>query len=44
MVSQWLIACGWLDTGELQAAESVRGRVPMWGTGADRLVVALKVL
>ena len=30
--------------GEPQAAESVRGRVPMRGRGADRLVVAVKVL
>jgi hypothetical protein len=30
--------------GEPQAAESVRGRVPMRGSGADRLVVAVKVL
>ena len=28
--------------GEPQAAETVRGRVPMRGTGADRLVVAVK--
>src|SRR5713226_6680315 len=28
--------------GESQAAETVRGRVPMRGTGADRLVVAVK--
>jgi len=30
--------------GEPQAAESARGRVPMRGSGADRLVVAVKVL
>jgi hypothetical protein len=30
--------------GEPQAAESARGRVPMRGRGADRLVVAMKVL
>lgn len=30
--------------GELQAAETVRGRVPMRGSGADRLVVAVKAL
>ena len=28
--------------GELQAAETVRGGVPMWGRRADRLVVAMK--
>jgi hypothetical protein len=30
--------------GEPQAAETARGRVPMRGRGADRLVVAVKVL
>jgi hypothetical protein len=30
--------------GEPQAAETVRGRVPMRGTGAGRFVVAVKVL
>jgi len=30
--------------GELQAAETVRGRVPMRGRGTDHLVVAMKVL
>ena len=28
--------------GDLQAAETARGRVPMRGTGTDRLVVAMK--
>ncbi len=28
--------------GESQAAETARGRVPMRGTGTDRLVVAMK--
>ena len=28
--------------GELQAAETARGRVPTRGTGTDRLVVAMK--
>ncbi len=32
---------GWLVAGELQAAGTVRGRVPVRGTGADRLVVAV---
>ena len=37
---------GWCGRrkGEPQAAESARGRVPMRGSGADRLVVAMKVL
>lgn len=30
--------------GELQAAETARGRVPMRGRGADRLVVAMRPL
>jgi hypothetical protein len=30
-----------LQKGDPQAAETVRGRVPMRGTGADRLVVAM---
>jgi len=30
--------------GELQAVTAVRGRVPTRGTGAGRLVVAVKVL
>jgi hypothetical protein len=44
MVNQWLSACGWLDTGEFRAEETARIRVPMRGTGADRLVVVMKVL
>jgi hypothetical protein len=35
------LACGWLPAGEPQAAETVRGRVPIGGTGADHLVVAV---
>ena len=31
----------WLVQGGLQAAGTVRGRVPVRGTGADRLVVAV---
>lgn len=34
----------WPREGELQAAETASGRVPMRGTGADRLVVAMKAL
>jgi hypothetical protein len=36
----WLV---WLQGG-LQAAETVRGRVPIRSTGADRLVVVMKPL
>jgi len=32
----------WLREGELQAEKTVRGRVPMRGTGADRPVVVVK--
>ena len=42
---------GWLSCsagerreGGLQPAVAVRGRVPIRGTGADRLVVAVRVL
>src|SRR5712691_6690467 len=35
-------ACGRAWKGDPQAAETARGRVPMWGTGADRLVVAVR--
>lgn len=31
----------WPEEGELQAAETVRGRVPLRGTRTDRLVLAL---
>jgi hypothetical protein len=31
----------WPEEGELQADEPVRGRVPLRGTGTDRLVVAV---
>ncbi len=34
----------WSREGEPQAAITASGRVPMRGTGADRLVVAMKVL
>jgi hypothetical protein len=33
---------GWSREGVLQAGSTVRGRVPSRGTGADRLVVAVK--
>lgn len=32
----------WSQKGDPQAEETVRGRVPMRGTGADRLVVAMR--
>ena len=35
-------ACGCAWKGDLQAAETARGGVPMRGTGADRLVVAAR--
>jgi hypothetical protein len=35
-------AVGWWREGGPQAATTVRGRVPARGTGADRLVVAMK--
>ena len=35
-------AGGWPARGRPQAAETARGRVPTRGTGADRLVVAVK--
>ena len=36
------VGFGQLVTGEPQAAGTVRGRVPVRGTGADRLVVAVR--
>ena len=39
------VSAGWWtgrSTGVPQAAESARGRVPVRGTGADRLVVAVR--
>jgi hypothetical protein len=34
----------WRQEGDLRVAETTRGRVPMRGTGADRLVVVMKAL
>jgi hypothetical protein len=34
----------WSREGEPQAADTASGRVPMRGTGADRLVVVMKAL
>ena len=39
----WRVDAGWRK-GEPQAAETARGRVPMRGRGADRLVVVVKAL
>ncbi len=44
MVGQWLMACGRWSQGRLQADEAVRGEFLLWGTGADRPVVVVKVL
>ena len=38
------VCCPWSREGEPQAADTASGRVPMRGTGADRLVVAMKAL
>ena len=40
---KWVMSAPWLREGGPQAAESARGRVPR-GTGAERLVVVMKVL
>ncbi len=40
----WVLAALWSREGGPQAAETASGRVPMRGTGADRLVVAMKAL
>src|SRR3989442_2244719 len=42
MASGAASACGRAWKGDPQAAETVRGGVPMRGTGADRLVVAVR--
>lgn len=43
-IDQWSLTCGRLFKGRLQAAETVRGEILVWGTGADRPVVVMKVL
>ena len=42
--SKWVKLARWPREGGPQAADTVSGRVPMRGTGAGRLVVAMKVL
>ncbi len=42
--SKWVKSAPWSQEGEPQGEETPRGRVPMRGTGADRLVVAMKAL
>jgi hypothetical protein len=42
--SKWVKSAPWSREGGPQAAATASGRVPMRGTGADRLVVAMKAL
>lgn len=42
--SKWVWLAPWSREGGPRAAETASGRVPMRGTGAGRLVVAVKVL
>jgi hypothetical protein len=42
--SKWVKSAPWLREGGPRPAETGRGRVPMRGTGADRLVVVMKAL
>jgi hypothetical protein len=42
--SKWVRLAPWSREGGPQAADTASGRVPMRGTGADRLVVATKAL
>ena len=42
--SKWVQVAPWSQEGDPQAANTVSGRVPMRGTGTDRLVVAMKAL
>ena len=42
--SKWVLLTPWSRKGGPQAASTVRGRVPLRGTGTGRLVVAMKVL
>ncbi len=44
---RWPVEMGlapWLREGGPQAPPTASGRVPMWGTGADRPVLAMKAL
>jgi hypothetical protein len=42
--SKWVRSAPWPQEGGLRPAETGRGRVPMRGTGTDRLVVVTKAL
>ena len=42
--SKWARSAPWSPKGGPQAADTASGRVPMRGTGTDRLVVATKAL
>jgi len=42
--SKWVRVAPWSREGGPRGAETPRGRVPIRGTGADRLVVAMKAL
>jgi hypothetical protein len=42
--SKWVKLAPWLREGGPRPAETGRGRVPMRGTGADRLAVVMKAL
>jgi hypothetical protein len=41
---KWVQVARWSQEGDPQAASTASGRVPMRGTGADRLAVAMKAL
>jgi hypothetical protein len=41
---KWVQVAPWSQEGDPQAANTASGRVPMRGTGTDRLVVAMKAL
>jgi hypothetical protein len=42
--SKWVLDASWLREEDPRPADTGRGRVPMRGTGADRLVVVKKAL
>ena len=42
--SKWARSAPWSQEGDPRPADTGRGRVPMRGTGAGRLVVVTKVL
>jgi len=41
---QWVLSAHWSREGGPQTVNTVRGRVPMRGTGAERPVLAMKAL